>query len=235
MTPRIRILTTAVVFCLPAFGCRLTHNALLTTVIEPAQYPRNVYDKTSHHRFAKFAACALEEARAVAKAEADDYQCPPFTPDHEAGFIDGYVDYLESGGTGDPPVLPPRRYWRAKYQTPSGKQSVHDWFAGYSHGASAAMASNRRSLVTVAISDDITSSTLPYAYGRVVPVSQLTPDPDGNSPGIDGQDDEGVRYAQLPDAEARASQPDAQPGTSAADNSTTANSATQSAQPEVLQ
>ena len=57
--------------------------------------------------------------------------------DFQRGFIDGYKDVCE-GRCGEPPLLPPRRYWCPKYQTVAGKQGTLAWFRGYSHGAIAA-------------------------------------------------------------------------------------------------
>jgi hypothetical protein len=45
---------------------------------------------------------------------------------------------MELGGTGAPPPIPPRRYWKLKYRTPSGHQSVQDWYAGFRDGAAEA-------------------------------------------------------------------------------------------------
>ncbi len=113
-----------VALCLLGSGCRLAHNAWLTTIAEPIHYPRNLDDKLSHKRFTGMAEVALDEAIASARADLDNYNCDPYSIDHQRGFIDGFVDYLEAGGVGAPPPLPPRKYWRGKYQTPFG-QPVH--------------------------------------------------------------------------------------------------------------
>lgn len=65
------------------------------------------------------------------------------------GFKDGYVDYLYYGGTGAPPVMPPWHYRQAVYESPEGQQAVHDWFAGFHHGAGAAQESGYRQFVVV--------------------------------------------------------------------------------------
>ena len=148
-------------------GCRLCHNAWRTTVAEPIRYSREAYDKWGQKRFRDLAACALDEATSVARAELDDYSCDPFSVDYRQGFIDGFVDYLEAGGSGNPSPLPPRRYWRAKYQNPAGFQRAQDWFRGFQHGTGAAQASNLRAFVTVPLSDSVVASTTPYTYGRI--------------------------------------------------------------------
>jgi hypothetical protein len=73
----------------------------------------------------------------------------PYSEDFISGFKDGFVDYLEAGGTGQPPTLPPRRYWKSRYETPDGYRAIEDWFAGFRGGAAAAHASGYRRLVVV--------------------------------------------------------------------------------------
>src|SRR5262245_27098409 len=46
------------------------------------------------------------------------------SPDYVCGFEDGFVDYLESGGNGEPPPNPPWRYRRARFKTPAGRQGL---------------------------------------------------------------------------------------------------------------
>ena len=153
--------------CVLVSGCRLYHNAWRTTISEPIQYSRGAYDKWANRHFRGLAACALDEATSLARAELDNYNCEPFSADYQLGFIDGFVDFLEAGGTGNPPPMPPRRYWKPKYQNPAGYQCTQDWFLGFQHGTGAARASNYRSFVTVPLSDDLTVSTIPYTYGRI--------------------------------------------------------------------
>ena len=169
---RIQQLLFVFSLCFLGSGCRLFHNAWQTTIAEPIRYSRDAYDKWALKRYRGLAASALAEATAVARAELDDYSCEPFSVDFQLGFSDGFVDFLEAGGTGNPSPLPPRRYWKAKYQNPAGYQSTQDWFRGFQHGATAAQASNYRSFVTVPLSDAVISSTVPYAYGRISAVEQ---------------------------------------------------------------
>ncbi|MCA9214002.1 MAG: hypothetical protein KDB27_13110 [Planctomycetales bacterium] len=160
--------------CVASAGCRLTDNVLRTTVVEPLQYSREVYERIARKRFIEMAQCALDQAISVERASLDNYECDPFSPDYQSGFIDGYVDYLEAGGTGEPPMLPPRRYWKASYQSAGGHQSAEEWFEGYRHGAETARASNHRLLVTVPLSDEIVSDTRPYHYGRIQALDEAT-------------------------------------------------------------
>lgn len=68
---------------------------------------------------------------------------------YQRGFIEGFVDYACAGGTGDPPPLPPRRYWSSYYQTPEGHAAMQDWFAGFRHGSSVAQAKGVRNLYLI--------------------------------------------------------------------------------------
>jgi hypothetical protein len=61
-----------------------------------------------------------------------------FSEDYERGFKDGFTDFMELGGTGSPPAIPPRRYWKLKYRTPKGHRAVQDWYAGFRDGAAEA-------------------------------------------------------------------------------------------------
>ncbi len=68
---------------------------------------------------------------------------------YKDGFIEGYIDYLDAGGTGEPPAMPPFKYGLHLYQTVEGRQAVRDWFAGFRHGALIAKSSGFRELIIV--------------------------------------------------------------------------------------
>ena len=53
------------------------------------------------------------------------------------GFRDGYVDAI-NGVPECQPVLPPRKYWGACYQSTNGHCEINSWYNGYSHGHLAA-------------------------------------------------------------------------------------------------
>lgn len=148
-------------------GCRLAHNLWLTSVSEPIHYARNLDEKLSKREFEAMAEAALAQERAVARAERDNYACEPFSIDHELGFTAGFSEYLSAGGTGEPPPLPPRKYWRRAYQNPVGQQQINDWFDGYRHGVAVAVAGNYRSYVVVPLSDAPIINTEQTTYGRI--------------------------------------------------------------------
>jgi hypothetical protein len=94
----------------------------------------------------------------------------PYPHDFARGFVEGYVDYLDAGGSGEPPRAAPFRYRLLKYKNPAGVQAAEEWFAGFRYGASAAEASGLRNLILVPLSGPIT----PAAGPRLPPVT-LTP------------------------------------------------------------
>ena len=86
-----------------------------------------------------------------------------FSTDFADGFRDGYADYLESGGSGCPPAVPPLRYRRSAYLNPEGHARIRDYFAGFKTGVDVAAESGRRQYLTVPVlvSDTPTPGPLP--------------------------------------------------------------------------
>jgi hypothetical protein len=128
--------------CLAAAGCGPFVNATRTLVIEPLQFCERG-DKAAElihdRRLADDSWKQLKSTGLVTE----------FSADYERGFKDGYTDYLFAGGNGQPPPVPPRDYWGVRNKTPEGQQAAEDWFAGYRHGAAAAMDSGLRPLMIV--------------------------------------------------------------------------------------
>jgi hypothetical protein len=73
----------------------------------------------------------------------------PYSTDYKRGFLDGFADYLGGEGNGEPPLLPPNCYLRARNQNSQGFLAVEDWFAGYRQGASRAHATGLRQFIIV--------------------------------------------------------------------------------------
>ncbi|WP_166830887.1 hypothetical protein [Thalassoroseus pseudoceratinae] len=69
------------------------------------------------------------------------------------GFLDGYSDVC-GGGTGQPPVVPPKKYQSACYSSQEGDSKTIAWFNGFSAGAVAASADGREGLREVVLSTD---------------------------------------------------------------------------------
>jgi len=76
-------------------------------------------------------------AKRAWKQRRSEFCDQPQFRDFGAGFGAGYCD-VASGGHGCPPPLPPRKYWKSRYEDYLGQERVAAWFAGYPHGARAA-------------------------------------------------------------------------------------------------
>jgi hypothetical protein len=85
----------------------------------------------------------------------------PYPHDFAKGFIEGFVDYLDAGGNGEPPVAAPFCYRLLKYKSPAGVQAAEAWFAGFRYGASVAQASGLREVILVPLSGPVTPATAP--------------------------------------------------------------------------
>jgi hypothetical protein len=99
-----------------------------------------------------------------------------------AGFIEGYVDYLDAGGHGEPPVAAPFCYRLTKYKTPGGVEAAQEWFAGFRYGAAVARVSGLRELILVPLSGPI----LGAQGAQAVEVSPGGAPVQSASPGIRG-------------------------------------------------
>ena len=139
-----------VCWCLAASGCHLVYHerngvisdAVRTVIREPKIFPlqKNDYVERIRDRFL------------ARKAWADMLATNPgqdYSGDYCRGFKDGFADYLYEGGTGEPPDLPPRHYWRIGYQTPAGRQAIGEYFGGFRHGVAVCQASSLRQYATV--------------------------------------------------------------------------------------
>jgi hypothetical protein len=136
-----RLLRLAGLFVLGS-GCTLIENGGRNLLHDPIQYHYNADRFVSGFRNKWLANAAWDEFVGANPeyAESPDYQC---------GFKEGFADYLEYGGNGQPPPLPPRKYWKVHYQTPQGHQAIEEWYAGFAHGAAVARDTGLRQLVTV--------------------------------------------------------------------------------------
>jgi hypothetical protein len=154
--------------CLLSGGCSGPITlAARTVVIEPIHDWARADNVIEHHRDYRLAEGTWRE---LVKADPDHV----FSSDFVQGFKDGFADYVYAGGTGEPPPLPPRYYWKTRYETPQGHQAIADWFAGFRLGAELARESGYRELVM------IPSSTLPMealspALSPRVPASPTAP------------------------------------------------------------
>jgi len=125
----------------PLSGCLLARNTARNVLNEPAELHDNRKLCRELRRDAE-AAWARVRMREPQRA---------YTADFADGFLDGYVDYLDAGGTAQPPAVPPIRYRRSRYMSVEGHALIRDYYCGFRSGAEAAVASGRRDLITVPI------------------------------------------------------------------------------------
>jgi hypothetical protein len=120
-------------------GCDLATNGTHNVLIEMHQRAEDRADR--------------KQAGALAERAWAEVQCAepghPYSGDYAAGFETGFTDYVYAGGSGEPPAVPPRRYWKSRYDSPEGHQAVEDWFAGFRHGAGVARQGGYRQWVTL--------------------------------------------------------------------------------------
>ena len=162
--------------CILSQGCGPIPLATRTLVIEPIHYCFTTDNILEMHRNSKLAEESWETITNAAPGH-------KYSPDYADGFKEGFADYLYAGGTGEPPPLPPRRYFRSNYETPQGHQAIEDWFDGYRHGAAMAQQSGYRQWVTNpssvparVASDQVPPSVVPESIG-VPPSEPVLPQP----------------------------------------------------------
>lgn len=147
----MRMLFTPVLLgaCLLGPGCSFFHNVKRNFIHEPVLAMDEKVIIKRHERLGRLAWDEMVR----------QYGCE-FSEDYRDGFIDGFVDYLTYGGCpnmcGEAPLIPavpPPKYRRAKAMSPEGLRASEEWFMGFRHGSSTAMASGLRQLVVVPVFD----------------------------------------------------------------------------------
>ncbi len=64
-------------------------------------------------------------------------QCESFSVDYGLGWKAGYYD-VATGGTGCPPVVPPKEYWKPPVFCEHDPSKRDDWYCGFANGAACA-------------------------------------------------------------------------------------------------
>lgn len=160
---RIRRTPAVLGLCLLGAGCTFVPNIERNILVEPARYcnDQKLFKRSRH---------LAEEAWTEVVSQYPDVE--GYSCDYRDGFLEGFADYLNFGGHGEPPNVPPPRYRRAKYATPEGYSAIEDWFAGFRHGAATAHASGLRQLVTLPV---------------IIPPDPYASPPNPTDPGADTQ------------------------------------------------
>lgn len=124
-----------------ASGCGLGRTAFHNLDYDHALYTTNT----------KIERELREDAREVFRQLATEYATKCFTDEFRYGFIEGYADHLDNGGTPLPPAVPPTKYRFKPYLSPVGHAQIQDYFIGFKYGAEVAAASGRREYFTLPI------------------------------------------------------------------------------------
>ena len=143
-------------------GCALGEPDFWFLLKEPFAYSSRL---DRRHTYRKHRNRAIEVWQTQCAASAPEVFCN----DYRIGFIDGYADYLNLGGCGEPPLVPPQRYWKYMHRSPQGHQAVIAYFDGFRHGARLALAHGDYYVLT---------SPWPCEIGsQLVGCTHLTPGP----------------------------------------------------------
>jgi hypothetical protein len=125
--------------CMALTGCQLVSNAYHNLSYEVKLSSAEVQE---HGYYEKLALASWQET-----VQGDD--CREIPKDYERGFKDGFIDFVEFGGSGKPPSVPPKCYWEPQYRTPDGAAAIQAWYAGFRQGVAVAQRSGYRRWVTL--------------------------------------------------------------------------------------
>jgi hypothetical protein len=111
-----------------------------------------------------------------------EFPSKTFTAEFHDGFIDGYSDYLDRGGDGQPPAVPPLRYTQnRKYYSPEGHVLMRDYFLGFRYGTDVATASGQRQYLTVPVLIPEKNEIIPAMAAAALPGPPAVIPPPGGS------------------------------------------------------
>jgi hypothetical protein len=158
--------------CMVQAGCGIYENAARNLAVQPFAV---AHDRVEEARTRKWARAAWREVEHCGDK--------PFSSDYRRGFVRGFTDYVQYGGKGEPPVVPPVCYRMLHEENPAGHEAAEEWFAGFRHGVAVAQSSGRRQWITLPISTGYNLDP----YGGVMPASsekspELLPKPTEDLP-----------------------------------------------------
>jgi len=125
-------------------GCGVLREVKHRVFVDQLAFNEPVNEFATHFRDRKLARCAWRDFEQN-NAETD-YSCH-----FERGFKQGFIDHIELGAT-DPPLLPPRKYWKVCYETAEGHEAINDWFGGYRTGITESAETGFRQFITIPVS-----------------------------------------------------------------------------------
>jgi len=171
--------------CLAMFaGCSVCQQARRTVIEEPLQYSSKGDRERSLATYRLWAESAWRQERAACATF-------PESEGYSLGFRDGFVDYIYAGGNGEPPPVPPRKFWNVEWRSPAGHAAAADWFAGYRHGAQVARdGGHRREAVVHSSLESFGHEGPPPYANRAPPESLLNPPEDLGPPPRESEGEE---------------------------------------------
>jgi len=104
-----------------------------------------------------------------------------YSIDYERGFKEGFRDYIECGGNGEPPAVPTQCYRTACFRTPQGQQAIQEWYDGFRHGSLVARESGLRETILVPM-----ASGVPPTPASEASTQSGSSSPSGSSSGTHG-------------------------------------------------
>jgi hypothetical protein len=105
-------------------GCSFFVYGIKNTINAPYEA---IQECAFRHRLRNVARSALEN---ICAEEGHAYSKP-----FARGFEDGFVDYIDANGNGEPPAMPPAWLRRGLLRSEGGQSDIQDWFAGFRRGA----------------------------------------------------------------------------------------------------
>lgn len=124
----------------------------------------------------RFKRIAYKHAEAAWREFCAAHSDNPHSWHYHDGFREGFVDFLDAGGNGEPPLVPPFRYRLIWYKNAEGVKAIEDWYAGFRHGAYVASQSGLRELIVVPLSAPVSLTAARVEYSSAPPQHTL-PDP----------------------------------------------------------
>jgi hypothetical protein len=112
-------------------GCSPLQSAHRTLCHDFSQFPPTTDAKQSCKTYRNW---AMYEWATVQSALPE-----PASASYRRGFVDGFVDAVYAGGSGEPPIVPPRRFWRVVFRNDAGDAELTEWSRGFRHGARVAL------------------------------------------------------------------------------------------------
>ncbi len=123
-------------------------------------------------------------------AFAGEYHLKAFGDGYRAGYV-----AVASGGSGCPPAIPPRKYWRWQYQTPEGQAQMAAWSSGFPHGAAAAEQDLAGEFMEIPVSENVKLQYSPefesgtmYLPNEVLEEYQIDTPPNRGAPRVGWRD-----------------------------------------------